>query len=299
MDNRKYEALLHIYESGSITRAADELGYTQSGLTQMINSMEKELGLQLLIRTNKGVVLTGNAETLLPYMREEHRWESRIRQECDRMTGKETGTVTVGCLSSVSTAWMPVILEEFARLYPNIRVHMKENEAPQIEWMLKSGRIDVGITELHGDKDYDSVELLKDEILAVVPPQHELAFKTRVTLNELRKYPFVSYSTGDSSTTEMGWPEIATENKIKFNTMYSCKDDMTAIHMVTHNLGVTLAGALLLSNYPGETVNLPLSPHLYRSLGMAVRSRKDTLPATRSFIKCVNDVLKEWLPGVV
>ena len=290
MDNKKYEALLHISENGSITRTADELGYTQSGVTQMINSMEKELGIQLLIRTNKGVMLTSNAQELIPFMREEYRWESRIRQECGRMTGRETGTVTVGCLSSISTAWMPTILEEFASKYPSIRVHMRENEAPEIERMLMSGMIDIGITEIHKDKNYDAIVLLRDEIMAVIPPNHKLARKKRMTLTEISKYPFVSYSTGDTRSTEKGWPEIVTGSKIEFNTMYSCKDDMTAIHMVKHNLGVTLAGALMLSNYPGETVNLPLSPHMFRSLGIAVRSRKDTLPATALFIKCVKEV---------
>lgn len=294
MDNKKYEALLHISENGSITQTAEELGYTQSGVTQMINSMEKELGIQLLVRTNKGVMLTGNGQALIPFMREEHRWESRIRQECDRMTGRETGTVVVGCLSSISTAWMPTILEVFAKRYPGIRVHMRENEAPEIERLLMSGRIDIAITELHKEKSYESIELLQDEIMAVVPREHKLAGKKRIALSEMSLYPFVSYSTGDTSTTDMGWPEIATGSKIKFNTMYSCKDDMTAIHMVKHNLGITLAGALMLSNYPGETVNLPLSPHLFRSLGIAMRSYRDMLPATRSFIGCVKEVVKDF-----
>jgi DNA-binding transcriptional LysR family regulator len=290
MDNRKYEALLHISENGSITKTADELGYTQSGVTQMINSLEKELGIRLLIRTNKGVMLTSNAQLLLPYMREEHRWESRIRQECDRLTGRETGTVVVGCLSSISTAWMPTILEIFAKKYPSIRIHMRENEAPELERMLLSGRIDIAITELASGRGYESKELIKDEIMAVVPPGHVLASRKRISLEELQKYPFVSYSTGDAGAVDFGWPDIATGHRFKWNTMYSCKDDMTAIHMVKHNLGVTIAGSVMLSNYPDETVNISLVPQMFRSLGIAIRSRKDMLPATRSFINCMMDV---------
>ena len=97
MDNRKYEALITISETGSITNAAERMGYTQFGITQMINSLKKELGVKLLTRTNKGVFLTPHGTELLPLMREEFRWERTIRQEYDRMTGKETGTVTIGC----------------------------------------------------------------------------------------------------------------------------------------------------------------------------------------------------------
>jgi DNA-binding transcriptional LysR family regulator len=185
---------------------------------------------------------------------------------------------------------MPTILEVFAKKYPNIRVYMRENEAPELERMLLSGMIDIAVTELTQGRGYESREIYKDEIVAVVPPGHILAERKKISLEELQKYPFVSYSTGDGGTTDLGWPDIATGFRIKWNTMYSCKDDMTAIHMVKHNLGVTLAGSVMLSNYPDETVNISLSPQMFRSLGIAIRSRKDMLPSTRLFINCIMDV---------
>lgn len=294
MDNKKYEAIIHISENGSITKTADEMGYTQSGVTQMINSLESELGLKLLVRTNKGVALTSIGNTLLPYMREEHRWEAMIRQESDRMQGKETGTVMAGCLSSVSAAWMPAILEAFAKQHPDIKVHMLENETPELLNMLNDCRIDIAITDLPTkSREYEMRELVRDEIMAVVPQNHQLSSRKRVSLDELRKFPFVSYATGDTDSTNIGWPDIATGHKIKWNVMYSCKDDMTAINMVEHNLGVTLAGSLMLSNYPVKTANIPLDPPLFRPLGITLRSKENLLPAVKSFIDCVEDLVAQ------
>ncbi|MDY2959313.1 MAG: LysR family transcriptional regulator [Hornefia sp.] len=289
MDNRKYEALINIAETGSITNAAERMGYTQSGITQMINSLEKELGVKLLTRTNKGAILTPNGQELLPLMREEFRWERTIQQECARMTGKETGSVTVGCLSSISTAWMPGILETFAKEYPNIKVKMIEHEAPGLERMLLNGRIDMAIMEVDENKTYVSKVLLKDEIFAVLPQHHELAGEKKIALENLIKYPFISYATGDTSSIQ-GWPE----NRIpqaKLNVMYTCKNDLTAIQMVKHNLGVSLAGKLMLSSYEAETVNISLDPPMYRFLGVATRAGEKALPATQSFINTVVEII--------
>lgn len=291
MDNRKYEALINIAETGSITQAAERMGYTQSGITQMINSLERELGVRLLRRTNKGANLTQNGLTLLPYMREEHRWERTIRQECDRMSGKETGTVTVGCLSSISTAWMPRILEIFAQQFPNIKINMLEHEAPELERMLMSGRIDLALMEVAEKKNYISRVLVWDEVFAVVPENHPLSLKDKITLEEMSQYPFISYATGAISRPDELWPETFTSHKVKFNVMYTCKNDMTAIQMVKHHLGVTLAGDLMLENYPPDTINISLDPPMFRSLGIAQRPGEEPLPATRSFTECVIDTV--------
>jgi len=292
MDNKKYEAMIHIAENHSITKTAEEMGYTQSGVTQMINSLEDELGLKLLVRTNKGVALTTAGDTLLHYMREEHKWEAMIRQEADLMQGLETGTVMAGCLSSVSAAWMPSILEHFARQHPKIKVHMLENETPELLKMLADGRIDIAITDIATDrKEFSFTELVHDEIMAVVPLRHPLSTRKNVSLEELRQFPFVSYATGDTGSTNIGWPDIATGHKIKWEVMYSCKDDMTAINMVEHNLGVTLAGSLMLGNYPVKTANISLDPPLFRSLGITLRAHEDMLPATKSFIDCAHEII--------
>jgi len=82
--------------------------------------------------------------------------------------------------------------------------------------------------------------------MAVVPGCHELSSKDTISLSELQKYPFIVYSTGENDESEAGWPGIATGNSIKWDIMYSCKDDMAAMNMVGHELGVTIAASLML-----------------------------------------------------
>lgn len=287
MDNRKYEALIWIAKTGSITQTAEQMGYTQSGITQMISSLERELGIRLLTRTNKGATLTEGGRRLLPLMQEENHWENHIRQEASRMLGMETGTITVGCLSSISAAWMPTILENFASDYPNIHIHMRENEAPELEHMLMEGQIDVAIAEIESSKSLSVSPLREDEILAVLPRNHELASRDSLSLDELSKYPFISYSTGGSADKYRGWPEYTLGNRIRVDARYSCKSDFSAIQMVSHNLGITVASRLMLDNYPEVTSNIPLDPPLKRMIGIGVRADQTALPAARSFVNYV------------
>ena len=69
MDIKKYEVLLAVVDKGSFIKAAADLGYTQSGITYMMNSLEKECGFPLLQRSNKGVMLTLEGERLIPVIR--------------------------------------------------------------------------------------------------------------------------------------------------------------------------------------------------------------------------------------
>ena len=87
MDSKKWSALLTAVEAGSFTHAADTLGYTQSGLTHMMNSLEKESGIALLTRGHYGVKLTPEAEKLLPAVRKFTQAAARLEREIARLQG--------------------------------------------------------------------------------------------------------------------------------------------------------------------------------------------------------------------
>ena len=81
METAKIAALLAAAELGSISKAAENLGYTQSGVTHIVNSLEEEAGFPLLMRGNRGVRLTAEGERLAPLMRELVQTADRLEQE--------------------------------------------------------------------------------------------------------------------------------------------------------------------------------------------------------------------------
>lgn len=294
MDNRKYEAVINVAETGSITRTAEKMGYSQSGITQMIKSLENELGLTLLTRTNRGVSLTNAARELMPLMREEQRADERIRQQCAAITGRTAGRITIGCLSSVSESWMPAVLEALAAEYPGIQVSTLEHETPMLQELLSTGRLDMAICEIT-DKEsaFDTIPLHTDEIIAIVPKNHDLARRDSVTLHELSEYPFISYTIGETSLGYPGWPEAIVKRKVRLNIAYSCKDNLTVMKMIDHNLGVSLASQLIMQNYATSAVSLHLDPPIYRQIGILKRPLEKDLPAAAAFTTFLLDYVKK------
>ncbi len=123
MENNKCKAFIECIERGSISAAADSLGYTPSAISQLITSLEKELGLKLLVRSQKGVKPTSEGETLLPAFRAYIAKEQDIYHIASELKGVVTGNLSIAAYPSVATNWLPEIVRRFKSEYPaNTRV---------------------------------------------------------------------------------------------------------------------------------------------------------------------------------
>ena len=107
MENNKCKAFIECIERGSISAAADSLGYTPSAISQLITSLEKELGLKLLVRSQKGVKPTSEGETLLPAFRSYVAREQDIYHIASELKGVVKGNLSIAAYPSVATTWLP------------------------------------------------------------------------------------------------------------------------------------------------------------------------------------------------
>ena len=107
MDSKKIYALLAAIDCGSLTAAAEKLGYTQSGLTHMMNSLENELGLNLLVRSKSGVHLSPAGQELLPAMRAFSEAADGLEQAADKLRQHSFTTLRLGAYTSVTRQWLP------------------------------------------------------------------------------------------------------------------------------------------------------------------------------------------------
>ena len=105
--------MLAVDDYGSFTRAGEELGYTQSGITQMMKSLEKEVGFSLFVKDNHGMTLTADAKSLIPSIRALLNADEVINQEIASLKGAQVGTIKIGTYLSCSIHWIPKIIREF------------------------------------------------------------------------------------------------------------------------------------------------------------------------------------------
>lgn len=109
----RYLALQKILEMGSFTKAADALGYTQSSISQMIASLERELGMRLLTRSRTGVKLTIEGAALYPFIDRTILQYRAMEEKAKEIRGLETGIIRVGTITSITCHWMPQLIKGF------------------------------------------------------------------------------------------------------------------------------------------------------------------------------------------
>ncbi len=114
--------LLTVVETGSFKRAADVLGYTQAGISYIINSLEDELGIKLFYREHGGVKLTSDGENLLPLIRQVDVAERNLKDRVNDIKGLSAGKVRISTFNAVSIHWLPGIMRTFKEKYPAIKL---------------------------------------------------------------------------------------------------------------------------------------------------------------------------------
>lgn len=120
MNVQKYLAFVKTVEYGSFTKAAERLNYSQSGISRMINDLEKEWKISLLERSRSGVRLTSDGLTLLPYAKNVCAEYEKLQAQVDEINGLQSGIIRIGTFSSVATHRLPNIIKRFQTDYPNI-----------------------------------------------------------------------------------------------------------------------------------------------------------------------------------
>ena len=113
----KYQILLKTVELGSITRAAEALGYTQSAVSRVIADLEREWDMELLTRSRTGVVLSSSGAALLPYVQAVCNAGRELEEQVAELHGLTRGTLRVATFASVSIHWLPAIMKEFLDRY--------------------------------------------------------------------------------------------------------------------------------------------------------------------------------------
>lgn len=287
MDVKKLQVLLEIERCGSFTKAGDRLGYTQSGITQMMKSLEKEIGFPLFDKTHKGVTLTTSAKSLLPSVHALIAADEVLNQEISFLKGAKKGTIKIGTYVSCSIHWLPSIIQKFQMEHPDILFEIMEGDEQELtDWVL-SHKVDVGFLSYHPREPYEFIKIMDDPMLAVFPKGHPFEEHEEIPLEWYQNVPFVI----SDYTYENDVYRILSKNKIKPEIKYTTTNDYSILSLVEHNLGISILPALILRGRVGNYEARPLVPRTYRSLGIAISSKEDLSPAAKIFIKYAQNYL--------
>ena len=293
MESKKLEALLMAVDLGSFTKAAEVLGYTQSGLTHMMNSLEKEVGFTLLERGRSGVRLTEEGERIAPAVREFLQANARLDSVIEQVASSRTEISRVSAYASIAMHWLPGIIQRFREECPDVDVDIRMADHVDVPYeLLAQGKMDAILVSPQDEGQYEWVHLADDPMFAVLPKDFDTQGMTAFPLAAFEARDFIMPSQGFDKDIMRIFNRIG----VKPHILPTWVDDPTVISMVSHGLGVSMMTELTVRGRTDGVKLLPVEPASSRELGLAVRSLDAASDGLRHFIDCTKRVVAEMQP---
>ena len=190
MELEQLRQFLKLAERQNFTRAAEEIGLSQSALSRSVSRLEAELGQPVFERQSRKIVLTDAGHVL------KKRAEQVLLIIDDTIAeigdDGETGRVRVAAIPTIAPFMLPSVLQQFGRLCPAAMVTVQEHTTDNLIKRLKDGEVDVAIVALPIEAKYLEVEdLFDEELLLVLPADHRLVVQESVCASDIESLPFV------------------------------------------------------------------------------------------------------------
>ncbi|MCQ2386127.1 MAG: LysR family transcriptional regulator [Clostridia bacterium] len=281
----RYRIFLRIAETGNFTRAAEEFGYTQSAVSQIVRSLEEEWKMVLFTRTKRGTTLTADGKRVLPYVRKLCDDYAHLLEQSTAIRHLEGATVRIGAFASVSANFLPSIMKQFKEIYPTVQFKLLQGDYETIREWISDGRVDFGfLTKDVADK-LQMLPIMKDEMVMILPKDHPLAGKTSLELGDFSREPFIFLDQGKKSEPM----EYFSRAGISPNQQYRVYDDYTIMNMVEKGLGVSILPKLVLYRHHQDIVVRSLTPPVFREMCVAYKSDDSISVAGRTFMEFAVD----------
>lgn len=281
MDIEKLKALKVIVETGSITRAAERLGYSQPGLTGMLNRLEQEIGYPVLQRGSGGVSLTEAGEALMPHVDRILRDSRALEQAIADHRPEERRILRIGSYTSISRNWLPPVLKGFGAQFPDVQLTVKDGSCMDIEQWLMEGTIDVGLLSNCFSAPLEFLPLLQDPYYAVLPPEERPGETFDISAFNGRTF-FIPSKGVDTEVLR-----ILERSGVTPRFSLIATEDSAVIKMVEQGLGCSLLSELILRGSTDHVSLVPIDPPAFREVGAAVRSLKKAGPVLRNFLRYI------------
>ena len=265
---------------GSFSRTAIALGITQSAVSHAIKQLETELGVSLLSRDGGVVALTDVGSRLVIRANDILQQKEALQQEAHLERGIARGTLRIASFGATSSLrLLPVLLAHFQQAHPLVEVQIDEVvDDVVVQWLLER-RVELGFVVLP-DERFDTLPLVTDELVAVLPAAHPLASRSAISAEDFHGLPFIRTSAGSGPHIDqfLSAPGAVPKTLFRFEQLTSM------MGFVAQGDAVTIAARMALPEPPAGVVYRRLQPPRPREIALAALKFDRLSPAAQAFV---------------
>jgi DNA-binding transcriptional LysR family regulator len=281
----KLQSFVAVANARQFRRAAEMLGVSQPTLSAHVRDLEEQLGVALLRRTTRSVMLTTEGEHFLERVQDVLGGLEDALSEIRDSAQLERGRLTIAATPSAAATLLPHPIAAFHSRYPKIRVHVTEDQSSRVLRRVETGEADFGVGPLpEGRGEFAFTILCRDRFVAVVPKDHPLAKRSRLRIEQLVEYPLLT--TAPESSIRARLAATLEARGTPFRTDHSLVQHQTVVAMVAAGLGVAFLPSLALGQLDRSGVAfLKVAPDVTREIAVIQRKGGSISSATRGFLE--------------
>lgn len=244
MGYTKYKAFLKVVELNSFTKAGKCLGYTQSAISQMLNSLEEELNTTLLFRNKSGIKITNEGIELLPFIKEVCDSYDILNERAVSINSIDRGIIKIGLIPSVAYTWIADIMSEFREKYPNVKYELTTGNSKEIQNRVKDQDIDFGITYSPVISELMGVKLMDEELCLIGAKSNKI--NKKLTFEELAQLNFI-WSKGNEEFCVL--EEMLSKKGINLKKNLEAPDLLASVALAEKDLGLVVVNKTLAEKF--------------------------------------------------
>lgn len=282
------ETLIAVAEKGNFSNAALSLEVSQSAVSRAIASLEKELGVPLLLRGRFGARPSLVGERIITYARKMVQIRERIDYEIYLEKGLEGGRIRIASFRSAATHLLPPVIARFSEQFPQVSLEITEDDPSAVEQALREGQVDIGLLPLPRSEEFDTWEIARDEYVVLLPKSIG-SLPTQLTWEDLSAFSFILFNYAEcTSAVRDHWAQWEQSLRVA----YVVKEDSTIVSMVAQGLGAAILPRLAAIPIPKEVQVKKLPVPLERVIGAAIWGNALHSPAVFAFLDALRNTGK-------
>lgn len=287
MELRQLRYLVALAEECHFTRAAAREHIAQPALSQQIRRLEEEVGMALVERTTRRVAMTEAGASLVARARRILGEVDAAHADMQRLSGVQSGHVTIGTMHTMGPVDISLVLAIFHERHPGVELTVREQSSEELAEMLRVDELDLAflsVTERIESHGLGLEQLVSEELVAVLPPDHPLSKRQRVRMAELSDDEFIAYREGARLRELLAAAGRAAgfEPRVKLES----NESQRIRRLVARGLGVAILPRSDADGHGADVAVATLTdPALSRDITLAWREERRHAPAAAEFLE--------------